>query len=68
MKRIAMKRIHYRPVRVPITRTSTIGSKSVDHVTIPEASYVSFLGNDLQVDFSEEGIGVGAESKVDPSD
>ena len=64
-----MKRIHHRPfVRLPVTPTSTIGSKSVDHVTIPEASYVSSLGKDLSVDFSEEGITVGAESKVDPSD
>jgi hypothetical protein len=69
MKRIATKRIHYRPlVRLPFTPTSTIGSKSVDHVTIPEASYVSSLGKDLSVGFSEEGIGVGVESKVDPSD
>lgn len=61
--------IHYRPLaRVPITPTSTIGSKSVDHVTIPEASYVSSLGLGLSVDFSEQGIGVGAESKVDPRD
>lgn len=64
-----MKVIHYGPlVRLPITPTSTIGSKSVDHVTTPEASYVSSLGKDLSVDLSQEGVAVGAESKVDPSD
>ena len=69
MKRIAMKVIQFRPlVRLPITPISTTGSKSVDHVTTPEASYVSSLGSDLSVDFSKKCIAVGAESKVDPSD